>query len=139
MSGPRKSVGSYRERKVDNITDISIADLANPWNFFHLFTQSDVDVYFWCRQNGLLTTSFPCHVENCTGEMTLAAFSRAPGGAIFRCIVNRRHTSHPGLTHFSTEAISFYKTSFYLSNLIWRRTVWRNVHDLLAWLTNQLP
>lgn len=80
------------ERIVDNITDITPADFANPWNFFYLFTQSEEDVYFWCRQNGLLATSFPCHVDNCTGEMALAALSRAPGGAIFRCTVNRRHT-----------------------------------------------
>lgn len=92
MSDSRRSGGSYRERIVDNITDITPADFANPWNFFYLFTQSEEDVYFWCRQNGLLATSFPCHVDKCTGEMALAALSRAPGGAIFRCTVNRRHT-----------------------------------------------
>lgn len=82
MSETRRSGGSYRKRIVDNITDITPADFANPWNFFHLFTQSEEDVYFWCRQNGLLATSFPCHVDNCTGEMALAALSRAPGGEI---------------------------------------------------------
>lgn len=75
--------GSYRERIVDNIADLAPADFDNPWNFFHLFQQSDADVYLWCRKNGLLTTSFPCHVENCTGEMTLAGLSRDPGGIIF--------------------------------------------------------
>lgn len=112
MSDSRRSGGSYRERIVDNITDITPADFANPWNFFYLFTQSEEDVYFWCRQNGLLATSFPCHVDNCTGEMALAALSRAPGGAIFRCTVNRRHTK-------SSRSHSFFdKSNLVLQDII---------------------
>lgn len=49
------SGGSYRDCIVGNIIDIVPADFANPWNIFHLFAQSDENVYFW--QNGLLATS----------------------------------------------------------------------------------
>lgn len=92
MSGTRKSGGCYRERIVDNIIDIAPAEYAKSLNFFHPFAQSDEDVYFWCRQNGLVATSYACHVENCTGKMTLAALCRAHCGVIFRCNVNRQHT-----------------------------------------------
>lgn len=92
MSGTRKSGGCNRERIVDNIIDIAPAEYAKSLNFFHPFAQSDEDVYFWCRQNGLVATSYACHVENCTGKMTLAALCLAHCGVIFRCNVNRQHT-----------------------------------------------
>lgn len=111
MSGSRKSGGSFRERITDNITDIAPADFDNPWNFY-LFQQTDEEVYFWCRKNGILATSFPCHVENCTVEMTLANLSRAPGGVIFRCNCNRLHTK-------SSRAYSFFdKSNLVLQDII---------------------
>lgn len=104
MSGTRKSGGCYRERIVDNIIDIAPAEYAKSLNFFHPFAQSDEDVYFWCRQNGLVATSYACHVENCTGKMTLAALCRAHCGVIFRCNVNRQHTKSSRSYSFWTGA-----------------------------------
>ena len=92
MSASRKSGGSYRDRCSEDIMQIVPADFVNPWNFFKLFSQNDNDVYKWCQRNGLLATSFPCPVDNCSGVMATNTLSRAPGGMVFRCSVNRTHT-----------------------------------------------
>ena len=92
MSASRKSGGSYRDRCSEDIMQMVPADFVNPWNFFKLFSQNDNDVYKWCQRNGLLATSFPCPVDNCSGVMATNTLSRAPGGMVFRCSFNRTHT-----------------------------------------------
>lgn len=87
----RRSGGNFRERKLD-VSSITFRDFANPWNIFHLFSQDDSVVHEWCRQNGLLATSFPCPVDDCSGNMDLRSLSRGHGGVVFRCSSNRNHT-----------------------------------------------
>ena len=60
--------------------------------FFHIFSQDATIVHQWCRQNGLLSTGFPCPVDGCSGDMVLRSLSRGHGGVVFRCSSNRNHT-----------------------------------------------
>jgi hypothetical protein len=101
MSG-RRGGGSYRERCTENILDLQPRDFGNPWNFYGLFSRSEDEVHEWCRQNGLLATTFQC--PYCNGQMTLKTLARAPGGSIFRCNKNRDHTK-------SSRTFSFFDRS----------------------------
>ena len=60
--------------------------------FFHILSQDATIVHQWCRQNGLLSTGFPCSVDGCSGDMVLRSLSRGHGGVVFRCSSNRNHT-----------------------------------------------
>lgn len=88
----KRGGGSFRERRVENMLELKPRDFGNPWNFYGLFSRSEDDVHNWCRQNGILASTFPCPYNNCDGQMNLKALARAPGGSIFRCSKNRDHT-----------------------------------------------
>ena len=69
--------------------DITIEDFNNPWNFFHLFNQSDEVVMNWCVRNGLIASQLQC--PTCGGQMNLAQRGFKTTGFSFRCKSNRSH------------------------------------------------
>lgn len=92
MDVSRKSGGNFRDRKRQNLLDMTTRDFSNPWNFYSLMMLSDDEVYQWLRMHGLLATTIPCNTEGCEGRMFLKSSSRSVGGTVFRCTVNRLHT-----------------------------------------------
>lgn len=90
----RKSGGNFRLRK-QNVEEISVKDLENPWNFYALFSADDSTVLEWLRNNGLLARTVACERvdggEICTGSMSLKSRKERKGGEILRCNRNRNH------------------------------------------------
>lgn len=90
----RRSGGSFRDRKIDDILEIEPKVFSNPWFFFFtLFTRPEVEVQEWCRTHSLLATIFPCPYDGCEGHRSPKLMARASGGSIYRCSRNRDHTS----------------------------------------------
>lgn len=85
----RRSGGNFRERNLD-VSSIIFADFANPRNCFSLFSQDDSVVHEWCRLNWLLSTGFPCPIDDCIGYMDLRSLF-GHSRVVFRCSRNRNH------------------------------------------------
>lgn len=136
MIGARKNCGSYRERIVDNITDIPPADFLNPWTFCQFLQRARTML---TMAVDILATSFACYAENCTGEMTPAALSRALGGVIFRCSVNRQHTKSSRSYSFCDRSNLVLQDIILFIKSYLDKNSWPNVHVFLALLTNQPP
>lgn len=100
----RRSGGSFRERKTDDILELEPKDFANPWNFFSLFTRQEEEVQEWCRSNGLLATVFPCPYDGCDGQMSPKTMVRAPGCSKYLCSKNRDHTRASRTYSFSEKS-----------------------------------
>ena len=80
--------GGFRKRK-QNVEEITIDDFVNPWNFFHVFNQSDEVVMNWCIKNGLIASELEC--PTCGGQMKLARRGSKATGFSFRCNTNKTH------------------------------------------------
>ena len=89
-----RSGGNYRERK-STLSELTVKDLVNPWNFYALFGSEDTTVLEWLRENSLLARTLVCdHVVDgaiCGGIMNIKVRAERKGGEIFRCSKNRSH------------------------------------------------
>lgn len=83
----RQIGGDYRSKKKEN--PLSPGDFENPWNYFALMSLPDPEIYKWLRIQDLLVTNIFCTSQDCTGEMFLRGAANKPGGAVFRCSIDR--------------------------------------------------
>ncbi|MCG7867879.1 MAG: IS1595 family transposase [Candidatus Thiodiazotropha taylori] len=84
----RRKPGNFK-RKEEDIGKISFADFGNPWNFFHVFLSEERLAHSWCRSNGLLAKSLPCHI--CGAETELRYRANYVASESFRCTRNSSH------------------------------------------------
>lgn len=87
----------------------------------------------------MFTTGVDRNAENCIGDMTRAALSRAPGGVIIRCSVNRQHTmSSRSYSFFDRSNLVLQDIILFIKSFL-NKNSWPNVHVFLTLLTNQPP
>ena len=93
----RRKPGGWKNRKTDK-SKIGFRDFRNPWNFFQVFLNSEEEAHDWCRTNGLLATSLPCH--KCDDQMILRPRKGSVANESFRCNKNRGHELQTRLFSF---------------------------------------
>lgn len=76
-----RQVGNFNKAK--NVTDITFADFANPWNFYKVFLSSDITVINWLQDQGLLVRDLLC--PSCGAETKLSRRSQRIDGYVLKC------------------------------------------------------